>query len=88
MGIQGEIMKPFGFTLRKGRIADKSTYLVIWSGGYESPSYKAHASREEAIKTAEDWWADADEDSDWIDVLEIKPDMTVDRLEVHNSAVG
>ena len=66
----------------------KSVFLVIWSGGYESPSYKAHRSHEEAVETAKSWWADADEDSDWIDVLEIKEDMTVERLEVHNSAVG
>ncbi len=73
---------------RKRMDAKKSVFLVIWSGGYESPSYKALPSREEAMKLAEDWWADANEDSDWIDVLEIKEDMTVDRLEVHNSAIG
>ena len=57
-------------------------YIVVWSGGYEAPSYAAHNSEKEAFKRAIDWQKDADDDSDWIDVLSVDTKtLQVKRLE-------
>lgn len=57
-------------------------YIVVWSGGYEAPSYAAHRTEKEAWKQANDWWKDADEDSDSIDVIALNTEsLSLKRLE-------
>ncbi len=62
-----------------------SIFIVVWSGGLEAPSYSQRPTREEAFDLAAEWWSDADEDSDWIDVLEVKDDGTIERLELSDA---
>lgn len=62
-------------------------YIVAWTGGYEAPSYHAFMTENEAMRQAEEWWADADQDADSLDVLRINPnDMTITRVEAHRWA--
>lgn len=59
-------------------------YIVVWSGGYEAPSYAAHNSEKEAFKQAKEWWNDADAEVDSVDVLAIDiKTLQVKRLEQH-----
>ena len=62
-----------------------SIYIVVWSGGLEAPSYSQRPTQEEAFDLAAEWWVDANEESDWIDVLEVKEDGTITRLEVSDA---
>jgi len=60
-------------------------FIVAWTGGYEAPSYVVFATEEEAIKQAKEWWADADEDADSIDILRLNPtDLTIERIMVNH----
>ena len=46
-------------------------YLVVWSGGYEAPSYEMFFTAEEAFTQAKSWEEDI-QDGDWIDVLKLR----------------
>lgn len=47
-------------------------FMVVWSGGYEAPSYALKPTKKEAFALAETWAEDADlENGDWIDVLRL-----------------
>lgn len=56
-------------------------YMVVWSGGYEAPSYVLKDTRDEAFEQAAEWAKDMTE-NDTIDVLELDTkNKTVARLE-------
>lgn len=57
-------------------------YMIVWSGGYEAPSYDIKATLTEALAQARKWAEDIDEDQgDWIDVLEINTEtLAVNRV--------
>lgn len=46
-------------------------FIVVWSGGYEAPSYVVKRTEAEAWAQAKEWLAEADEEGDWIDVLHL-----------------
>lgn len=57
-------------------------YMVVWSGGYEAPSYSLYHNEKAAFKQANNWWSDADKESDSMDVLAIDiKTLEVKRLE-------
>ncbi len=61
-------------------------YIVVWSGGVEAPSYAAHNTEKEAWKRANNWWKDADEDNDSVDVLSVDTKtLVIKRLERHDA---
>lgn len=51
--------------------APDSTYLVAWIGGEDVPSYQAFDNEDDAFERAEDWYSQAEEGIDSIDVLKI-----------------
>jgi len=64
-------------------------YIVVWSGGLEAPSYSLYNSEKEAFAQAVDWWKEADEERDWIDVLAINTKtLQVKKLEQKKEAEG
>lgn len=68
----------------EGTPIERDVFMVAWHGGYEAPSYVAHYTEDAAWQQADEWWADADEESDQIDVLKVSPHpqgLTVTRLE-------
>lgn len=57
-------------------------FVIAWTGGYEAPSYTVKATAAEAWTQAEEWWKDAKEGEDTLDVLRIDlTTMTIERLE-------
>jgi hypothetical protein len=55
-------------------------FLVVWSGGYEAPSYVLKDSELEAWGQAEEWTQDM-QDGDTVDVLRVDTvNKTVTRL--------
>lgn len=46
-------------------------WVIVWTGGYEAPSYSVKSNKTEAFELAQKWAMDAKEGEDTIDVLEI-----------------
>lgn len=47
-------------------------YLVVWSGGYDTPQYELKRTEEAAVKLANEWSEAADlEEGDVIDILRL-----------------
>lgn len=60
----------------------KEVFIVVWSGGYEAPTYIARPTKEEAIVIGRDWTKDM-EDGDTVDILRINlTNMTLERVEL------